>query len=614
MIRMNRVVVACLFWVCTASIVVGQTGPTNARVPKGVYTNFIAEATINQAQTAAYPSTQPNKIPSYPVLPVDPTDAVLVNYFAVLLNNPAISGLAPQMDWATLNPNNPNANPAQPAYTWNFLDDVFTAVNQWNNSHRQLPPKTIQLIISAGFNSPSWVFNDIDNNVCGAGGSGCGSCDGLFMSPPPPVSQSCGYTTLFAATEAGAPNQSSLPMPWNAIYKGDFGAFLAALNKHIQTEPSSSAFVSIAMSGPTASSTEMILPNESNQTFPLPLENNASNNGLLALSILPPFAPLPAGETATTGIKVSDAWDTLFENFYQNKSFDGSDDPFVNEWINTINLYSEIFNDITLCLTTTTDGLPSFPKPPADEQMAAPGFESDCSDPSPGNLQQCASVTQILQYFTSPTAGGTNAKLVFEAGMTAARDGLDLGTNGIKWLAAVTSSGKNPLPGTTYNMSRILPGMQFSHSFTSTKVKPGSSADDVEAEGCPTYPGVLCPGLTADQGYLNVMKDSYFVGTSIGPLFGASANVTYGDWMYKNAPMNFLEIYDGDVIWASGLGDCTMLQITGSPANNIAPAVGTCVVLPSNSLSAWTSVVKTQAELYLTSLSLLLTAEGPVPQ
>jgi hypothetical protein len=45
--------------------------------------------------------------------------------------------------------------------------------------------------------------------------------------------------------------------------------------------------------------------------------------------------------------------------------------------------------------------------------------------------------------------------------MTAARDGLDLGTNGVRWLADITASGKNPLLGTPYSMSRILGGMQF---------------------------------------------------------------------------------------------------------------------------------------------------------
>ena len=199
------------------------------RVPKGIYTNFVSEGAIKQAQAAAYPTTKPIDIPSYPVGPVDPTDPVLVNYFTTLLNNPVIAGLAPQIKWLTL-------NPSKGVYTWNLLDDVFTAVHQWDTAHPNQTQKTIQLLIAPGFSSPDFVFSDIDTSVCGEGSSPCplaGSCDGLFMSPQPAVSQACGYTTLFYETEAGAPMQENLPMPWNAVYKSDQEAFLMALNEQI---------------------------------------------------------------------------------------------------------------------------------------------------------------------------------------------------------------------------------------------------------------------------------------------------------------------------------------------------------------------------------------------
>ena len=252
---------SCVLMAAAAGLTAGQP-----RVPKGIYTNFLSADVVTQAQRAAYPSIKLAKnLPPYPnpdITP-DPTDTVLVNYFTTLLNNPAISGLAPMSGWAPL-------NPGKGVYTWNVIDDVFTAVDQWNRAHRFLPPKTIQLIISAGFNTPPYVFSDIDASVCGAEASPCpqaGSCDGLFMSPLLTVSPICGYTTLFYEVEAGAPHQLTLPMPWNEVYKTDHGTFLAALNQHLQAEPSSNAFVSIAMSGPTASSTEMILPSDGDQTF-----------------------------------------------------------------------------------------------------------------------------------------------------------------------------------------------------------------------------------------------------------------------------------------------------------------------------------------------------------
>jgi hypothetical protein len=73
---------------------------------------------------------------------------------------------------------------------------------------------------------------------------------------------------------------------------------------------------------------------------------------------------------------------------------------------------------------------------------------------------------------------------------------------------------------------------------------------------------------------------------------------------------SFLEIYDQDVIYASGLAGCMMIQIAGSPANNIAPDVSGCITLPNN--PTWLSVLVTQGGLDLASLSLFLTAEPPL--
>ncbi|MGA2562789.1 MAG: hypothetical protein ABSF96_04430 [Steroidobacteraceae bacterium] len=74
-----------------------------------------------------------------------------------------------------------------------------------------------------------------------------------------------------------------------------------------------------------------------------------------------------------------------------------------------------------------------------------------------------------------------------------------------------------------------------------------------------------------------------------------------GNFAYSNAPMNFLQIYDNDVIYASGLSGCTMLEITGSPANNVPP---TCIASPTP------DVVTTQTELDLASQKLLSIAES----
>jgi hypothetical protein len=56
---------------------------------------------------------------------------VLVSYFTTLLNSPAVSGLRIETTWSFVNPVNPGPDPSHPAegaYLWNSLDDVFTAV------------------------------------------------------------------------------------------------------------------------------------------------------------------------------------------------------------------------------------------------------------------------------------------------------------------------------------------------------------------------------------------------------------------------------------------------------------------------------------------------------
>src|SRR5208282_6372674 len=88
-------------------------------------------------------------------------DANLTSFYTGLLNNPAVAGLTLQIHWDTLNPN-PATDPNP--YFWNYVDDAFSSVNQWNidNPYTTAPsPKTIQLIVTPGFNSPSWVLSSL---------------------------------------------------------------------------------------------------------------------------------------------------------------------------------------------------------------------------------------------------------------------------------------------------------------------------------------------------------------------------------------------------------------------------------------------------------------------
>jgi hypothetical protein len=143
--------------------------------------------------------------------------------------------------WDTLNPNPPAA--ASP-YDWSYVDDAFNQASVWDAQNPALLPKTIQLIISAGFQSPQWMLDQLP------------SCDGLFQSPVQPPPSTCGKVTFEGFVEGG--DSMQLPLPWNAVYKSAWKAFLIALAARYG---SNSAFVSIAVAGPTAAWAEMLLPN-----------------------------------------------------------------------------------------------------------------------------------------------------------------------------------------------------------------------------------------------------------------------------------------------------------------------------------------------------------------
>jgi hypothetical protein len=592
----------------------GSNGVPGPPPPKGIYLRVDLATDVNQAETAAYPGG----LPAYPNAAAD---AILVRYFTTLLDNPATSGLALAIQWSLLNPNDPGPDPFHPAagaYTWNSLDDVFVAVDQWNRSHPGVPPKTIQLLPDAGFNSPGWIVNAIDASVCRGQDdcTGAGSCDALFMSSPAkPASHDCGYTTIFFRTESNPIEQLPLPLAWNWVYEKEWHTFLFALNRRIQQGPASNAFVSISMAGPTASSTEMTLPNARDQSGEfcpsggLYLNETFKNNGN------------PVCPSAIPEFDVPTAWNMLFANFYgPDPKYQNTDLPFIEAWDAEIDAYGQIFNGVTLTLTPNTDPLPSFPTSDTSLLIPAPGFVPDCgNDPltnpsgyDPGDAMSCAAITQILTHFVNPFVGGFNGKSTQENAMNARTEGIDLGINGIKWLAAATAGGRAPLPGTPFHMSQILGGAQFDKSLVA----------ELMLEGCPDYTAnnpnpPRCNNLTIEEGLVNVLSISSFPGTAAGPFFCAyttdgglygcgptsvdDTGGTEGNYVYSDAPMNYLQIYDNDALYASGLSNCTMLEITGNPVDHVPP---TCVA------SITADVTATQTELNLASKKLLSIAES----
>jgi hypothetical protein len=620
MFRRTSALISCLLIASSAALAATGTAGATPRVPMGVYARISLDSIYKNAMTVVGSDTSaaelsPRRSPDATLAPLD---ATVVNYITALLDNPAVSGIAAESSWGLLNPGNPGpdlSDPAPGSYNWGPLDDLFIAVNQWNTANADLPPKTIQFLLIPGFASPGWVLSDIDDSVCGTGikpVSCTGSCDGLFMTPypspiVPAVSNKCGYTTIFYRVEADPIEQLPLPLPWNAVYKNDWKAFLTAFNKQVLEQPSHTAFVSIAVAGPTASSTEMILPSSDNQK---PGLNSA---GLLALKT-GKKGVVPPGEKPV-GFAVPDAWNALLHNFYApDADYQNSDLAFLDEWNDAIDAYGKIFSGITLILTTSTDALPDFPAN-TDESLLVPalGFGSDCDDGPLASIRamNCSAVTQVLAHFTRPSVGGKNAKSTQENGMTASRDGSDLGTNAVKWLAMISASGKAVLPGTSDSIPRILGGMQFSTLFSDSTFNSRLGGSPLQAEGCPTFPKPLCKGLMPSKGLDNVQKLSFFPGTPAGPVWDASLSVDYSHWIYSYAPMNYTQIYDSDILYGSGLSGCPFENITGNPAMGIPPDVSTCSAQPHTALLR--DAQTTQEELELTNQILLFLAEPATP-
>jgi hypothetical protein len=511
-----------------------NTEGSPVRGPSGIYAIVILEGQIQKATGA--------KSASCTLTPPAGFDTTLISYFSSLLENPAVSGLLVIAQWCRLNP---TAN----SYAWHDLDDAFQAIDNWNKAHLSEPPKTLQLSITPGFYSPAWLF----------AAPYLTSCDGLFTGAS--SVPDCGYTGIFYETESGGtPTQMPLPLPWNATYKTQWGTFLTALNKHILTLPASSAFVSIGVAGPTASSDEIILPNENNQPASLNV----------------PGATGP-------GITVLNAWDMLFANNYGATAsfYHDSDRAFIEEWSAAIDLYGSIFQNVTLTLATGK-GLPNFVSTASSLVGPPPAFVLDCGAGSKVTMD-CAAEAAILAYFAAPAVGGggLNAKAIQENGLKApGYNGGALSGSGVKWLAQKTMQGltavQGALPGTMPIESRLLGGLQLAVSVSKNEI-------DMAMEGCTTQAcdsttGGLCtprskncmctvagkctgaPPSKPEDVLLNVLT-AYFAGTKFGSYYGETAA---SNPSVTNAPINYLQIYDVDIIYAAGATATTTKTVGGT--------------------------------------------------
>jgi hypothetical protein len=441
-------------------------------------------------------------------------DAQITNNILAILSNPAISGILGVFQWSDLSATNTPTNTMIGKTDWRLLDDFTNAVEYYNSNNPDAAPKTIQLEITPGFNSPQWFFS----NTC--------SCDPMFLTNSQGsivnamvntngqtnlvlvgvtttngVTTNCAWASFLQSEKFADQTVVPLPLPWNAIYTNAWATFIRAVAARYEAEP---YLVSVTVAGPTASSAEMILPNEVNDTT-----NYLKWNPIIA-----------------------------FE-FPENPEYTNSDFLFIKAWEDAIDLYGAAFSNLTL-VVTTGNGLPNFLDANGDSYtnnyLVPPGFCPDCAlanTNAQANIMDCAAETTILAYFADPQHGGNNAKAAQEDGMSAAGihlhplGGGDLGHYGIKWLAQNTMSGNAPLPGTTNVVSRVLGGLQVGGDMGMAVI-----TQNPLTEGCPMVFGD-CTNISPEQAICNVLT-TYFEGTPVGSDYGIISS---------NFPLNYFQIY-----------------------------------------------------------------------
>lgn len=258
-----------------------------------------------------------------------------------LLGNPAVSGAAVRVFWSTL-------QPAKDKYDFSKIDAVFAAAVAKH--------KTVQLILLPGFGTPSWVLDELtscddlrSDAVTSSGSSARGRRDPAQRGgragrgrqgqsgqsgpsgqtgPSEEQSAQCGKQTFDVSEGARHGQAQQLPLPWNPTYKAYWRTFLTEVASRYG---GNEAFVSIAVTGPTAESAEIIMPRTGNQL---------------------------------------DRWAQLLELSYHDSSYHRTDKAFVDEWHAAVVMFGEVFRNVTLVLTRGSGLLNFSPGQDAAAQVA----------------------------------------------------------------------------------------------------------------------------------------------------------------------------------------------------------------------------------------------------
>jgi hypothetical protein len=337
----------------------GLAQPAPARQPFGIYARFVPNDCISGPGQGSI------------------SDECISNSIADLLSNKAISGVAAFVQWDQISQTIGGTNSPVGTTVWNVLDDIFGEVALWNEQNSNDPPRTIQLGLIPGFDTPQWVLNNMSN------------CDPMFLTngvvDTTAVPTNCGCATFLSGEGPKVVYANKLlPLPWNPFYTNAYATFVQAVAQRYGTNP---LLVSVALAGPTSDSTEMILPNE---------KNNPTNYW---------------------------KWNPLFSLTFPS-NYQNSDQAFIEAWERAIDMYGHAFSNVTLAVTTGS-GFPNFTNSdgmPYTNYTIPPGFKWPPGPVNPKDLadiMDTAAESMILAYFVDPRHGGNNAKAVQENGMKA---------------------------------------------------------------------------------------------------------------------------------------------------------------------------------------------------
>jgi len=83
------------------------------------------------------------------------------------------------------------------------------------------------------------------------------SCEGLFQTPVQTPPGNCGKATFLGYVGGGG----VLPLPWNPAYKSAWLGFVTTFAARYQANPT---LVSVDVAGPSAASTETLMPDNAN--------------------------------------------------------------------------------------------------------------------------------------------------------------------------------------------------------------------------------------------------------------------------------------------------------------------------------------------------------------